>query len=1294
MKMTKRLMALALLAALLLSLLAGCSQTPVSKDPDKENAPSATFPEVVLDPLTEEEQLQSLPSRAPGGSALEYTILLYLVGSDLESNSGCASKDMEEIRKSGLDTSRVNFLVYTGGARYWQNEVPSDCNVVYELTPGGWNAVAATATPSSMGDPSTFLDFMNYAYSNYPAEHYGLICWDHGAGPLAGYGFDEVFGNDRLYLPEMETALEASPFAKKKLDFLGFDACLMATMEVAEMASSYAHYLIASEETEPGIGWDYSFLNTLNSTSDFFSIVASILVSYEFSMDIYKVPPEYTLSCIDLSQLKNFRKSADKLFSKMADGVKDGSYSAIAQIRQQTLRFAPKAKSPYDLVDMGDLAKRLSSLYPNETAAFQTALNQLVISQVTNLEGATGLAVYFPYDNKELYTNLGQPLYTQLTDCDGYEDFIAAFSDYWINGEPAANFSEHEVAQPEVVTPSLPASPTQPTAAPQTPPAEGAAIELSSQQLANLSSVTYTVFAADIDQSSGQKVYIPVLSEIPLTPDSAGAVYLPDNQQLILLRTDEEEEGILWPATRVSSAGGVHYISDNAYLTATTDTVSGTEHISLYFSEGSDSSLRILSMTTMDNAEALGRAEPELSHWEYIANRYTTLFPTCNNAGNLTAYTSWDDSGDEYYTMLAYDREFWLEQVPMAALEGEFYYQILLKDTQGNTYASALTLYADNTRWEEYSENSITYHLYADRAKVAGYTGAGGELTIPASVKGKPVTEIGEEAFYYNRDITYVVLPESLDTVGARAFAGCRNLTGVLFRGAVKTLRSEAFSRSGLTSLFLPEGIERIEYSAFAHTPLVSANIPASVAYMGSGVFAHCQELIGFTVALDPNGSSPYFKAVNGILLTADGKELVQAPLGGSTRLTIPDSVQIIRSSAVRGSETLLEVSFPAGLKEIGSFAFYDTLGLQSLQLPDSLEIIGNSAFGQFGVSVNTASPVTSVTIGPNVRHIGYDAFDGYPIGRFEVSSQNRHYSANGGHLLNKSGTVFLHAAYTYTGVLGIPEGVNHLAFHCLNLCDGITSLVLSDTVVSMDRHTGLPDAMTNLSVGKALSRWDNIADAYYLENVSVSEINPYFMMYNNCIYSRNFSTLYACLNQDPVLTIPEGVTTLTDTAFAPDTGYNKTLTELHLPSTILYLSGEMFRNLPALERVEIAEGNASYASHEGLIYTKNGVSLILCPQAKTGTVSVKIGTATIWRYAFYGQLQASRIVIPEGVMTIRKGNFVTYRPEVLDLQLPGTLEKIYPDMLRSPDGYSITCPKGSDADIFARSRGAEVRNK
>ena len=1291
---SKRLCALVLLFALMLSLFAGCGKPAQEPHKDTEITPEATVPTVSLEGLPADQQLQGLVTRAPGTGTQEYTIMLYMVGTNLESdpNGGYATRDILEVVESGMDLSRVNFLIYTGGTRYWHCNIPSDCNVIYQVVNGDIEAVAATETPANTGDPNTFLDFLSYTYNNYPAKHYGLVCWDHGGGPLGGYGSDELFNGDRLYLHEMDAAFEASPFKTQKLDFLGFDACLMATMEVAEMAAPYANYLIASEELEPGCGWNYSFLSTLNTTSDMDAISKSILSSYEKGVQSYRIVPDYTLSCLDLTKMSSFRAAADKLFAKMAEGVTGGSYSAIAQARNKTLRYAQTSQSVYDLVDMGHMAQNLKSLYGSEVSNFQSALSQLVRRQVTNMDEATGLSVYYPYDDKSLFTDLADGYYPHLTDCAGYERIVAAITAYWNGGEPAVNFTEHEVTEPAPTAPTEPA-PTEPApaapAAPAAPQFTGASVQLSAQQLANLSEVSYTIFRQDTDPSSGQPVYIPVLESIPLQPDSTGTVRLPNDQQLVVLKTDEEAGGILWPSQMLNETT---YLSIDGYLTTGLDTA-GSQRFAIGFTTGNSSKMNILTLQNLGNSDTVGRSEPNLENWEYIANRYVTLFHTCNNAGVLTDYTAWDDSGDEYYQLLAYKDEFWLEQVSMNTLQEDFYAQIVITDTQGNTYASAVTEYYNGNNYSEYVQNGVVYHIYADHARVVDYTGNGGDVTILSQVSGKPVTTIASEAFYYNRDITSVTLPESVQTVDSYAFANCRNLQSVLFLGAVRQIRTEAFANSGLTGIYLPEGLQRIEAGAFAGTPLPAVNLPASVTYLGAGVFADCQNMVGLMVAGDPNGAGSAFKAVNGNLLTADGKELVMAALGGSRQLTVPEGVETIRNGAVRGAEKLEEVTFPASLQHIGSYAFYDTVNLKNLTLPENLETIGHSAFGQFGVSVNTASPIKTLTIGPKVRYIGYDAFDAFPISMFLVDGGNESYRAKDNCLLNKSGTVLLHAPYTHTGKLTVPSGVSHLAFHSLNLCDGIEELVLPDSVVSMDEHTGTPEKLRKLTVGKGLACWDNISDAYYLETVTISDQNPHFVLHDGCVYSRDLTTLYACLSKAAKVTVADTVTTIADTAFAPKTGYNETLTQIDLPASVTYLEGEMFLNCRALQAVNVHADNQNYVSADGLVYTKNGVSLILCPQGKTGTVSVRVGTTTIWRYAFGGQQLASRIVIPEGVTTVRKGNFVSYRKDVLDLQLPGTLEKLYPDMFRSPEGYSVTCPAGSAADAFARSRSVEVKN-
>ena len=218
-----------------------------------------------------------------GNPEKEYTVMVYIVGSNLESRYGAATNDMEEMRAAGLDFDRTNLLVYTGGSKRWVSNIPNTSNNVLDMSVDTRSQtdriMAQTDSSADMGLPETLAEFINYCTTNYPARHYGLILWDHGGGPLWGYGSDELFKNDSLLLGELRSAMNstifgpgsatpdsvspgsATPDGGRKLDWVGFDACLMGTLENAKLWGDYADYLVGSEELEPGRGWDYTFLN-------------------------------------------------------------------------------------------------------------------------------------------------------------------------------------------------------------------------------------------------------------------------------------------------------------------------------------------------------------------------------------------------------------------------------------------------------------------------------------------------------------------------------------------------------------------------------------------------------------------------------------------------------------------------------------------------------------------------------------------------------------------------------------------------------------------------------------------------------------------------------------------------------------------------------------------------------------------------------------------------------------------------------------------------------------------------
>ena len=117
------------------------------------------------------------------------------------------------------------------------------------------------AGTNDMSNPEALCDFINFATENFPADRYQLVFWNHGGGTIGGFGVDEVSGNTQT-LYQIDQALTQ---AGVKFDYIGFDACLMATIETAFMLEKHADYLIASEESEPGYGWYYTdFITALS----------------------------------------------------------------------------------------------------------------------------------------------------------------------------------------------------------------------------------------------------------------------------------------------------------------------------------------------------------------------------------------------------------------------------------------------------------------------------------------------------------------------------------------------------------------------------------------------------------------------------------------------------------------------------------------------------------------------------------------------------------------------------------------------------------------------------------------------------------------------------------------------------------------------------------------------------------------------------------------------------------------------------------------------------------------------
>ena len=206
-------------------------------------------------------------------SAESTTVMVYMCGSNLESQGGAATKDIQEMLASRFDAEQVHLMILAGGSAQWQNKpaFPNDqlslCTARNKSTGGVKLEQLSTWESRSMGDADTLAWFLQTCMEHSKTERYALVLWDHGGGPLGSVCLDEMNDLDGLTIAELTEALELAGL-QKKLDWIGFDACLMGSAEVALAVAPYAEYMIASQETEPADGWNYTFLKGIENDAD------------------------------------------------------------------------------------------------------------------------------------------------------------------------------------------------------------------------------------------------------------------------------------------------------------------------------------------------------------------------------------------------------------------------------------------------------------------------------------------------------------------------------------------------------------------------------------------------------------------------------------------------------------------------------------------------------------------------------------------------------------------------------------------------------------------------------------------------------------------------------------------------------------------------------------------------------------------------------------------------------------------------------------------------------------------
>ncbi|MEO5716896.1 MAG: leucine-rich repeat protein [Luteolibacter sp.] len=537
--------------------------------------------------------------------------------------------------------------------------------------------------------------------------------------------------------------------------------------------------------------------------------------------------------------------------------------------------------------------------------------------------------------------------------------------------------------------------------------------------------------------------------------------------------------------------------------------------------------------------------------------------------------------------------------------EGTLYHYRLVASNSGNPASGVDRTFTTASLFDYSVENN--------EVVITGYNGTQTALVIPATIGGLPVTKIDDYALN-GYDFTSVVIPSGVTTIGEGAFGECEVLTTVTLPATLTTIGDEAFSECyHLAALSLPPGLTTIGYAAFSNCyALASLSLPSGLTTIGNSAFDSCESLTTMLVpaSVSSLGSGAFSDCakLSSVTLPASLTSIRSSLFRGCSSLsslTIPAGVTSIGGAAFNNCRSLTSLAIPAGVTDIGYSAFSGCIGLTTMSLPAGLETIEESLF-------SGCPGLTSVVIPAGVTSVGEYAFQGcsklsginLPAGVTTIDS----YAFSG--------------CTSLTGIV-LPAGVTYLGYGAFRDCRGILGFTVPAGVTSIREETFSGcTALAAIALGGNIT---SIGESAFMNCRSLASIN-----------------------------LPYNLATIDDSAFQNCTS----LTTISFPPFVSYIGGSVFNGCPLLNALNVDALNTNYSSASGVLYNKAMTTLVKCPPAKTGAVSIPAGVTTVRYQAFSDCLGITGVTLPNSVMSLGEETFRNCR-KLAAITLPSGLTQI-----------------------------------
>jgi hypothetical protein len=457
--------------------------------------------------------------------------------------------------------------------------------------------------------------------------------------------------------------------------------------------------------------------------------------------------------------------------------------------------------------------------------------------------------------------------------------------------------------------------------------------------------------------------------------------------------------------------------------------------------------------------------------------------------------------------------------------------------------------------------------------KITKYLGYRAQVTVPETIAGLPVVEVGNSAFAWCQGITSLVLPTNLTTIGYFAFANCKGLKDLKLTENILVIGEQAFNGcSSLERVVIPDSVTCVSFAAFGFcSELKSVSVGKGVNSLDGQCFLYCSNLTQITISPD----NALLSDKDGVVLSKDRSSLIVVPPGREGNYTIPEGVTNLAAHAFATCGKLSSITVPASLTYLDPEVFSDCTSLTRLEFEGDAPHLTSSALFPNNLKVNYQYGTQGwgwslggcqVEIIPRDSLYEYTQLDGVhiEITKFYGNSPLVFVpSAINGLAVKSIGLNAFAWRSTLTSVI-LPEGLVSLGNQAFAFCAGLTNITLPQSLAAIGSQTFYGCAkLSQVTLGTNVASLDSQAfAAASLTNIGVADGNPYFRSQDGVLFDSSMrSLLQFPAGRKGRYAVPGGVVTLGEHAF-----FQSQLMVVDVPASVTGFQAYAFAQCPALQ--------------------------------------------------------------------------------------------------------------------------------